>query len=47
MAAMEEAHQAGICGTPTMFINKAFVNGYRDASYIRNTILEQAAQSAS
>ena len=46
-AAKEQAHQAGISGTPTMFINKAFVSGYRDASYIRNTILEQAAQSAS
>ena len=46
-AAKEQAHQAGISGTPTMFINKAFVSGYRDASYIRNTILEQASQSAS
>ena len=46
-AAKEQAHQAGITGTPTMFINKAFISGYRDASYIRNTIVEQAAQSAS
>ena len=46
-AAKEQAHQSGITGTPTMFINKAFISGYRDVSYIRNTILEQAAQSAS
>ena len=46
-AAKEQAHQAGITGTPTMFINKAFVSGYRDVDYIRNTILDQAAQSAS
>ena len=46
-AAKERAHQNGITGTPTMFINKAFVSGYRDAAYIRNTILDQAAQSAS
>ena len=46
-AAKEQAHQSGITGTPTMFINKAFVSGYRDVSYIRNTILDQAAQSAS
>lgn len=46
-AAKERAHQAGITGTPAMFINKAYVSGYRDAAYIRNTILDQAAQSAS
>ena len=46
-AAKERAHQNGITGTPAMFINKAFVSGYRDAAYIRNTILDQAAQAAS
>ncbi|PZU28242.1 MAG: thioredoxin, partial [Actinomyces sp.] len=46
-AAKERAHQAGITGTPAMFINKAYVSGYRDAAYIRNTILDQLAQSAS
>ena len=46
-AAKERAHQAGITGTPTMFINKAFVSGYRDASYVRATIMDQAAQAIS
>lgn len=46
-SAKERAHQAGITGTPTMFINKAFISGYRDASYVRATILDQAAQAAS
>ena len=46
-AAKDRAHQSGITGTPTMFINKAYVSGYRDVDYIRNTILEQASQSAS
>ena len=46
-AAKDRAHQSGITGTPTMFINKAYVSGYRDVDYIRNTILDQAAQSAS
>ena len=46
-AAKERAHQNGITGTPAMFINKAYVSGYHDAAYIRNTILDQAAQSAS
>ena len=46
-AAKERAHQNGITGTPAMFINKAYVSGYHDASYIRNTILDQAAQAAS
>ncbi|MGC9806798.1 DsbA family protein [Schaalia odontolytica] len=46
-AAKERAHQAGITGTPTMFINKAFISGYRDASYVRATIMDQAAQTVS
>ena len=46
-AAKERAHQNGITGTPAMFINKAYVSGYHDASYLRNTILDQAAQAAS
>ena len=46
-SAKERAHQAGITGTPTMFINKAYVPGFRDASYVRNTVLAQAAEAAS
>lgn len=46
-SAKEQAHQAGITGTPTLFINKAYIPGFRDASYVRNTVLAQAAEAAS
>ena len=46
-SAKEQAHQAGITGTPTMFINKAYIPGFRDATYVRNTVLAQLAETAS
>ena len=46
-SAKDQAHQAGITGTPTLFINKAYIPGFRDASYVRNTVLAQAAEVVS
>ena len=46
-SAKEQAHQAGITGTPTLFINKAYIPGFRDAAYVRNTVLAQLAETAS
>lgn len=46
-SAKDQAHQAGITGTPTLFINKAYIPGFRDASYVRNTVLAQAAEAVS
>ena len=30
-----------------MFINKAYIPGFRDATYVRNTVLAQLAETAS
>ena len=46
-SAKEQAHQAGITGTPTLFINKAYIPGFRDAAYVRTTVLAQLAETAS
>ncbi|MDO4901911.1 thioredoxin domain-containing protein [Actinomyces sp.] len=41
--AKQHAYSLGIQGTPFFIINDAYVNGYADAGYMRNTILNQAA----
>lgn len=43
--AKSHAHQLGITGTPFMIVNDAFIGGYKDAAYVRATILDQAQQA--
>ena len=33
----------GIETTPFLFVNDAYINGYRPADYVRATVLEQAS----
>ncbi|WP_368033260.1 DsbA family protein [Actinomyces sp. oral taxon 897] len=42
--AKQHAHQAGIQGTPFMIINDTYISGYRDADFVRATVLDQAAK---
>ncbi|WP_026460507.1 DsbA family protein [Schaalia suimastitidis] len=40
-ASKAHAYQVGITGTPFMVVGDAVISGYRDANYVRQTILEQ------
>ena len=40
--AQNDAYQIGVQGTPFMFIGDAYISGFRDANYVRATILNQA-----
>ena len=41
--AARHAYSLGIETTPFLFVNDAYINGYRPADYVRATVLEQAS----
>ncbi|EJF47345.1 DSBA-like thioredoxin domain protein [Schaalia georgiae F0490] len=44
--AADDAHGMGISSTPFMIIGNAVIPGYRDAAFVRQTVIDQAAESA-
>ncbi len=42
----QDAYKLGITGTPFMFIGDAAIPGFKDAAYVRATVLDQAARAA-
>ena len=43
--AADDAHGMGISSTPFMIIGNAVIPGYRDAAFVRQTVIDQAAES--